>query len=107
MTWSQTMWEKIGIRSLAERHLVLAGSRSSSRSRRKPVLEALEERQLLAASLQTTPAMTVPALQGDTVPLLAKSGATDPQTFTVSSSNPDIPFSIAHGPFWTIGVKNS
>jgi cyclophilin family peptidyl-prolyl cis-trans isomerase len=71
------------------------------------LIEALEARQLLTASLQAIAPLTVPALQGYTVPLVAQSGATDPQTFTVSSSNPDIPVSIAQGPFWTIGVKNS
>ena len=40
-----------------------------------------------------------------TVPLLANSGATDAQTFTVTSSNPDITASVAQGPFWTVGVS--
>ena len=75
--------------------------------RREPVLEALEGRQLLTASLQSIAPITVPALQGYTVPLLAASGDTDPQTFTVSSSNPDIGVSIAQGPFWTIGVSSA
>ena len=73
----------------------------------RPVLEALEDRQLLTASLQTIAPITVPALQGYTVPLLANSGASDPQTFTVSSSNPDIAVSIAQGPFWTIDVAST
>ncbi len=101
------MWEKIGIRSLAQRHTYQASSRSGARSRRRPVLEALEDRQLLTASLQAIAPITVPALQGDRVPLLANSTASDPQTFTVSSSNPDIAASIAQGPFWTIGVASS
>jgi len=37
--------------------------------------------------------------------LLANSSATDVQTFTVTSSNPDISASVAKGPFWTIGVS--
>ena len=40
-------------------------------------------------------------------PLLANSGATDAQTFTVTSSNPDIAASVAQGPFWTLGVSYS
>ena len=39
------------------------------------------------------------------MPLLADTGATDAQTFTVTSSNPDIVASIAQGPFWTLGVS--
>jgi len=101
------MWDKIGVRSSAQRHTNQAGSRSTERSRRRPLLEALEERQLLTASLQVIAPITVPALQGYTVPLLANPGATDPQAFTVSSSNPDIAVSIAQGPFWTIGVANT
>jgi cyclophilin family peptidyl-prolyl cis-trans isomerase len=64
----------------------------------------LEERQMLTASLQAIPETAVPALQGTTVPLLANTGATDPQTYTVTSSNPDIKATIAQGPFWTLGV---
>jgi peptidyl-prolyl cis-trans isomerase B (cyclophilin B) len=101
------MWNKIGIRSLAQRHTNQASSRSGARSRRKLVLEALEDRRLLTASLQAIAPITVPALQGYTVPLLANSSASDPQTFTVSSSNPDIAVSIAQGPFWTIDVANT
>src|SRR5262249_18349133 len=40
-----------------------------------------------------------------TQPLLAASGATDAQSFTVTSSNPDIAAAIATGPFWTINVQ--
>ena len=47
--------------------------------------------------LQAIAPITVPALQGDTVPLLANIGALDAQTFTVTSSNPDIAASIASG----------
>ncbi len=101
------MWDKIGIRSLTQRHTNEASTRSGARSRRRPMLEALEDRRLLTASLQTIAPITVPALQGYTVPLLANSGASDPQTFTVSSSNPDIAVSIAQGPFWTINVAST
>ena len=68
-------------------------------------LDALEGRQLMTASLQAISTVSVPALQGYTVPLLANSGATDAQTFTVTSSNPDITASVAQGPFWTLGVS--
>jgi len=71
----------------------------------QPWLDVLEKRQLLTASLQAISAVTVPALQASTVPLLANSGASAAQTFTVASSNPDITASVAQGPFWTIGVS--
>ncbi len=71
----------------------------------EPTLDVLENRRLLTASLQGISPVTVPALQGYTVPLLANSGATDAQTFTVTSSNPDISASVAQGPFWTVGVS--
>jgi cyclophilin family peptidyl-prolyl cis-trans isomerase len=64
----------------------------------------LEGRQLLA-SLQPITSLTVPTKQGTTVPLLASSTATDPQTFTVTSSNPNIVASIIQGQFWSIGVS--
>jgi cyclophilin family peptidyl-prolyl cis-trans isomerase len=60
---------------------------------------------MLTASLQAITNISSPALQGYTVPLLANTGATDPQTYTVTSSNPDITASVAQGPFWTLGVK--
>jgi cyclophilin family peptidyl-prolyl cis-trans isomerase len=101
------MWDKIGIHSLAQRQRNQASSRSGARSRRKPVMEALEDRRLLTASLQAIAPISVPALQGSTIPLLANSGSSDPQTFTATSSNPDIAVSIAQGPFWTINVASS
>jgi cyclophilin family peptidyl-prolyl cis-trans isomerase len=79
-------------------------SRQGRRSRRQPALELLEDRRLLA-SLQPISNVTVPSLQGFVQPLLAASTFTDPQTFTVTSSNPDIVASIAQGPFWTVNVN--
>ena len=43
-----------------------------------------------SATLQPIANVTVPSQQGTTIPLLAASGATDPQTYTVTSSNPNI-----------------
>ncbi len=71
----------------------------------QPQFEALEDRQLLAATLQSISNLTVPAQQGYTQPLLAATGQTTPQTFTVTSSNPDIAASIIQGQFWTLGVS--
>jgi cyclophilin family peptidyl-prolyl cis-trans isomerase len=100
------MRDKIGIRSVAGSHSKRASLPSGARSRRKPLVEALEDRQLMTASLQAIAPIAVSDLQGYTVPLLASPGSSNPQTFTVSSSNPDIPVSIAQGPFWTIDVAN-
>jgi cyclophilin family peptidyl-prolyl cis-trans isomerase len=72
---------------------------------RQPSIDILETREMLTASLQPISQISVPALQGYTVPLLANSGATDAQTFTVTSSNPDITASVAQGPFWKVGVS--
>ncbi len=58
------------------------------------------------ASLQPITNLTVPSKQGYTVPLLAASGFTDPQTFSVTSSNPEVAASIAGGSlFWTVNVS--
>jgi cyclophilin family peptidyl-prolyl cis-trans isomerase len=59
----------------------------------------------MTASLQPITNLTVPAQQGYTLPLLASSTAPDPQTFTVTSSNPAIAASIAQGPFWNLAVN--
>src|ERR1035437_2420649 len=79
-------------------------SRVRGPNRRSLVGEGLEDRQFLSASLGPIANLTVPALQGYTQPLDG-SGTADAQTFTVSSSNPDVAVSIATGPFWNVGVS--
>ncbi len=74
------------------------------RSNRRLEPELLEDRQLLAASLLPIANVSVPALQGYTVPLLASSSDAFPQNYVVSSSNPDIAVTIPQGNFWTVGV---
>ncbi len=102
------MWNRIRRRRSQAAIAYRGGStRPERRASCQLALDVLESRQLLTASLQAISPVTVPALQGDTVPLLANSGATDPQTFTVTSSNPDIGASVAQGPFWTLGVSYS
>ena len=83
----------------------LRAARRSTRlaRQRSPRVEGLEERQLLAA-LGAIPDLNVPALQGYTQPLDG-SGTTDPQTFSATSSNPDISVSIISTTFWTVGVS--
>jgi cyclophilin family peptidyl-prolyl cis-trans isomerase len=87
-----------------------AGSRAiAGRSRRRLLLEVLEGRQLLAtgASLAPISNITVPALLSYQV-TLDGTGTTDPsQTFTATSSNPDIKVSAATGPYWTFTVNHT
>jgi cyclophilin family peptidyl-prolyl cis-trans isomerase len=79
-------------------------SSQGRRSSRQIHPEPLEDRVLMTASLQPISSLFVPALQGYTLPLEG-SGTTDAQTFTVTSSNPDIAASIAPQSFWTLGVS--
>jgi cyclophilin family peptidyl-prolyl cis-trans isomerase len=88
-----------------KQHFPGASKKAPRRSRQLRGLERLEDRQLLTATLQPITNLTVPALQGFTQPLLANNGATNPQTFTVTSSNPDIAASIIQGEFWTLGIN--
>jgi cyclophilin family peptidyl-prolyl cis-trans isomerase len=101
------MWDRsLGRRSRTARPFYGQCARPIRRMLRQSRLDALEDRQLMTASLQAISPVTVPALQGYTIPLVANSGATDGQTFTVTSSNPDIAASVAQGPFWTLGVSS-
>jgi len=93
------------VNSRSDRHG--AGSRPGSKhSRRQPLVEVLEGRQLLTASLATIEPVTVPALMGYQL-ALDGSGTTDGQTFKARSSNPDITVSVAQGPFWRITVSHT
>jgi cyclophilin family peptidyl-prolyl cis-trans isomerase len=71
------------------------------------LVEVLEGRQLLTASLQPIASFSVPAQMGYQLPLDG-SGDTDPsQTYTATSSNPNIKVSVAQGPFWTLTVSHT
>lgn len=72
---------------------------------RRPLLEALENRQLLVASIGSIPNVSVPQAMGYQVSLDG-SAANAPQTFTVQSSNPHIVANVAQGPFFTINVSH-
>ncbi len=78
----------------------------SKRSRRQPSVEVMESRQLLTASLAPISNLTVPALQGYQLSLDG-SGTTGAQTFTATSSNPNIKISVAQGQFWTLTVSHT
>ena len=100
------MWLRIRAdRSNVKRHAEGTTRKPGRRSSQQPQFEALEDRQLLTATLQSIPNLSVPAQQGFTQPLLADTGAAEPQTFTVTSSNPDIAASIIQGQYWTLGVS--
>src|SRR5271157_5560952 len=106
------------VNSRSDRHG--AGSRPGSKhTRRQPLVEVLEGRKLLTASLAPITNFTVPAGQGYQLPLDG-SGTSDPQTFTVTPpSNPDIKVSVApqvssatpqtanQPQYWTITVSHS
>jgi cyclophilin family peptidyl-prolyl cis-trans isomerase len=82
-------------------------ARHRRRTALQPVPEALEDRQLLSASLPPIPDLAVPAQMGYQVPLDG-SGNTDPtQSYTATSDNPDIQVSVAQGPFWTLAVQHT
>ena len=101
------MWDHIrGSHSESKRHLAGMIAKPGRRAILRPLVEGLEDRQLLtSATLQPLSNLTVPAQQGYTLPLLANTGATDAQTYTVTSSNPNVTASIATGPFWNVGVS--
>jgi cyclophilin family peptidyl-prolyl cis-trans isomerase len=97
----RTRWLVVGSLYRSGKATVLKPRREIGRS---PVCEILEDRQLLAASLGPIANLNVPALQGFTQPFDG-SGTTDPQTFSASSSNPDVKVSIESTTFWNIGVS--
>jgi cyclophilin family peptidyl-prolyl cis-trans isomerase len=100
------MWDSIrGRRGLTKRQTSRTRSRQGRRSTRRLQPELLEDRQLLAALLQPIANVSVPALQGYTVPLLASPPAADPLDYVVTSSNPDIAVTVPQGEFWTVGVS--
>ncbi len=102
------MWVRNPVdRSNVKRRTEGTSKRSARRSSQHPHLEALEDRQLLTASLQPIINLSVPAQQGAVIPLLAMSTTTDPQTFTVTSSQPDVVASVVQGPFWNVGVSTT
>ena len=72
---------------------------------RRPVIEALEGRQLMTASIEAIPNVNSPQFQGLQVPITA--GTTHQQTYTVTSDNPGVKASIAQGRFLTIGVSHT
>jgi cyclophilin family peptidyl-prolyl cis-trans isomerase len=96
------MWDRIRLGRFQPRwHGDGTHPRTGRRSARQPLMEVLEDRRLLTASLAPISNLTVPTLQGYTLPLDG-TGTTDAQTFTVTSSNPAVGASIASDEFWTL-----
>ena len=82
------------------------GGRAGNRRALRPATEALEDRRVPAASLAPIAGLSVPATVGYQLPLDG-SGATGPQTYTVTSSNPSVGATIAQGKFLTVGVSHA
>ncbi len=72
---------------------------------RRPALEGLEQRQMLAASLAPLADVTVPENLGR--PVALDGGNQSSQIFTVTSDNPNVRANIAQGPFLTIDVTHA
>jgi cyclophilin family peptidyl-prolyl cis-trans isomerase len=102
------MWDRIWRGTfLAQRPLAGLHPQPAFRAKRRLLVEVLEDRQLMAASLAPLSNVTVPAQLGDQVSLNG-SGNTDPtQTYTVTSDNPRIAASVAQGPYWTLNVQHN
>ncbi len=99
------MWPRIRETRRSGKRLTETTELASHRRRAfQPLPETLEDRRLMTASLQSISPVAVPSQQGAVVSLNG-GGTSDPQTFTVTSSNPDITASVTHGEFWTINVS--
>jgi cyclophilin family peptidyl-prolyl cis-trans isomerase len=101
------MWDRIWRVALpANRHASGTKRQTALRPRRMPCLELLEDRRLMTASLAPISNLSVPAQLGYQLPLDGSGSNSPTQSFTVTSSNPDIRVSIAKGQFWTLTVSH-
>lgn len=82
-------------------------ARRTNRTVRRPRVECLEGRPLLAAALAHLPNVVVPSQEGYQVPLDASGSGSASATFSVISDNPDVKVSIAQGPFLTYTVSHT
>lgn len=82
-------------------------TRRSARAGQRPVVETLEGRQMLAASIAAISPVSVFSSLGTQVPLNGSGSNATNQTFTVTSSNPDVKASVAVGQFMTINVTHT
>src|SRR5262249_25488953 len=77
------------------------------RRARRPVVESLEGRQMLDASLPPIGPVTVPATLGLQVPLNGSASGAASQTYTVQTSNPDIKATVTQGKFLTLTISHT
>ncbi len=82
-------------------------SRGAARRRCAPVLEGMEVRQLLAASLAPIATVSSPQFIGYQVSLDGSASGSTSQTYTVKSSNPDVVATVATGQFMTVNVTHT
>jgi hypothetical protein len=73
----------------------------------QPFPETLEDRQLLTASLAPIASFSVPAQLGYQLALDGSGSTSSNQTYTATTSNPDIKVSVAQGQFWTVTVSHT
>jgi cyclophilin family peptidyl-prolyl cis-trans isomerase len=100
------MWDRFLPKGLLPTGPHASGPGRRIATRRRPVLEGLELRQLMAASLAPIDDISVPAAQGYQL-TLDGGGTTSPsQTFSATSDNPDVKVNIAAGQFWTLNVTH-
>ncbi|HKM53017.1 MAG TPA: peptidylprolyl isomerase, partial [Isosphaeraceae bacterium] len=100
------MLDRLWKSGLSEASFRARARKTSERSSCRPLVEPMENRRLMTASLAPISNISVPALLGYQL-TLDGSGTTDNQSFTATSSNPDIKVSVATGPFWTVTVSHS
>src|SRR4051794_7735608 len=81
--------------------------RNSPRGRCRPLLESLEGRLVLNASLAPLPDVTSPQYIGYQVPLNGSASGAASQNYTVTSSNPDIGASVVQGQFVTYNISHT
>ena len=86
-----------------------AGGRRPSRSARPcgSGVERLEDRRVLNASIGSIANVSAPSGLGYQVPIDGSASGAASQTFTVTSSNPDVKASIASGPFITYNLSHT
>ena len=102
------MWDRIWNGTLPPRRQdSRIPAHPATRSRRRPLVERLEDRQLMTASLAPLTNITVPSQMGFQQPLNGSGNTNGTQTYTVSSDNPDIAATVAQGQFWTLLVSHA
>src|SRR4051794_32909055 len=82
------------------------GNRRESGARYRAGLESLEARVVLNSSLAPLPDLSVLTYQGYQVVLDGSGSDAPSQNFTVTSSNPEIKATVAHGKFATFQVSH-